>query len=82
VDVAAMEDEDIFHGIVFTHSARGIHMLAPAKDIALITRTAVHLSVTLAETGSYQPFQELDIERLGIKGLFKWKHVAWRRDRQ
>ncbi len=78
VDVAAMEDEDIFHGIVFTHSAKGIHLLAPAKDIALITGSAVHLSVPLADTFSYQPFHELDIERMGLKGLFKWKHVVWK----
>ncbi len=45
VEVAALANEDIFHGIVFEHAHRRKHYLAPAADIDRITTEAVHLSV-------------------------------------
>jgi H2-forming N5,N10-methylenetetrahydromethanopterin dehydrogenase-like enzyme len=36
-DVAGLPEEDIFHGVVFTHRALGHHVLAPADDIDRIT---------------------------------------------
>lgn len=78
VEVAALSEEDIFHGIVFEHRAHGTHLLAPASDVAKITERAVHLSVDSGAAAAYQPFQQLHVSRLGLRGVFRWKHLGWK----
>jgi hypothetical protein len=77
LDVAALPEEDIFHGVVFSHSARGHHLLAPAADVARITTRAVYLSVDSAATDGYEEFRELSVKRLGLRGILNWKHLGW-----
>jgi hypothetical protein len=77
LDVAALPEEDIFHGVVFSHSARGHHLLAPAADVARITTRAVYLSVDSAATDGYEEFHELSVKRLGLRGILNWKHLGW-----
>jgi hypothetical protein len=78
VEVAALPEEDIFHGVVFEHHARGVHLLAPAADIARITERAVHLSVDRSAVAAYAPFQQLHVKNLGLRGVFHWKHLGWK----
>ncbi len=78
VEVAALPEEDIFHGVVFEHHARGVHLLAPAADIARITEQAVHLSVDQSAVAAYEPFHELHVKNLGLRGVFHWKHLGWK----
>lgn len=77
VEVAALPEEDIFHGIVFKHGRRGHAVLAPAADIARITERAVYLSVDANAAGNYEEFQQLHVSRLGLRGIFRWKHLGW-----
>jgi hypothetical protein len=79
VEVAALPNEDIFHGIVFTHHLLGRHLLVPASDIERITERAIYLKTTSQAAQEYVPFEEMHIERLGVSGLFRWKHLGWRR---
>src|ERR1700680_1045765 len=51
-DVAGLPEEDIFHGVVFTHRGVGQHLLAPAADIDRITERAVYLKSTSEATHS------------------------------
>jgi hypothetical protein len=79
VEVAALEQEDIFHGVVFKSSRLSLqHHVAPAADIARITTAAVYLSVDASAAANYPEFQELHIERVGLKGLWRWKHYGWK----
>ena len=78
VEVAALASEDIFHGIVFEHAHRRKHYLAPAADIARITTEAVHLSVTGEQADRYEEFQQLHVSRLGLSGVFRWRHFGWK----
>ncbi|HXZ98832.1 MAG TPA: hypothetical protein VEK76_00635 [Candidatus Binatia bacterium] len=78
VEVAALAEEDIFHGIVFQHHARGVHMLAPASDIKKITERAVYLGVDSGAVGGYEPFHQLHVKSLGLRGMFRWKHLGWK----
>jgi hypothetical protein len=78
LEVAALVNEDIFHGIVFAHSAHGHPCLAPASDIARITDRAVYLSVDTAAAGAYGEFQQLHVSRLGLRGISRWKHLDWK----
>ena len=78
VEVAALAEEDIFHGIVFQHRAGGEHRLAPAADISRITTQAVHLSVDSAAAAAFEPFQPMHVSRLGLRGVFRWKHLGWK----
>jgi hypothetical protein len=78
LEVAALVNEDIFHGIVFAHSAHGHPCLAPASDIARITDRAVYLSVDTAAAGAYGEFQQLHVSRLGLRGISRWKHLGWK----
>jgi hypothetical protein len=78
VEVAALASEDIFHGIVFEHAHHRKHYLAPAADIALITTEAAHLSVTKAQAEQYEEFHQLHVSRLGLTGVFRWKHFGWK----
>src|SRR5260370_12898182 len=57
-DVAGLPEEDIFHGVVFTHRVLGHHVLAPAGDIDRITERAVYLKWANDATHGYDPFQE------------------------
>lgn len=77
-DVAALPEEDIFHGVVFTHQVLGHHFLAPASDIDRITERAVYLKSTSQAAEEYERFQEMHIKRLGLTGLFRWKHLGWK----
>jgi hypothetical protein len=79
LEVAALVEEDIFHGIVFQHHGRGRTYLAPADDVSRITERAVYLGVDQGHAESYPEFHEENIERLGVKGLFFWKHLGWKR---
>jgi hypothetical protein len=78
VEVAALASEDIFHGIVFEHAHRRKHYLAPAADIALITTEAVHLTIDAAAADKYEEFEQLHVSRLGLTGVFRWKHFGWK----
>jgi hypothetical protein len=78
VEVAALAREDIFHGIVFEHAHHNKHYLAPAADVDHITAQAVHLSVDAAKAGQYEEFQQLHVSRMGVRGIFKWKHFGWK----
>ena len=78
VEVAALANEDIFHGIVFEHAHRRKHYLAPAADVERITTLAVHLSVDQAASDRYEEFEQLHVSRLGLTGLFRWKHFGWK----
>lgn len=78
VEVAALRDEDIFHGIVFRRAKHHEDVLAPASDIARISTKAVHLSVDAAGADGYEPFHQMHIERLGLRGVFSWKHFSWK----
>ena len=78
VEVAALEAEDIFHGIVFEPGRTHAHRLAPAADVARITNRAVYLSVDSAATERYEEFHQLHVSRLGLRGIFGWKHVGWK----
>ena len=78
VEVAALANEDIFHGIVFEHAHRRKHYLAPAADISRITTEAVHLSVDSATSDKYEEFEQLHVSRLGLTGVFRWKHFGWK----
>ena len=78
VEVAALANEDIFHGIVFEHAHRHKHYLAPAADIERITTDAVHLSVDGAKSDEYEEFEQLHVSRLGLSGIFRWKHFGWK----
>jgi hypothetical protein len=68
---------DIFHGIVFRHHLIGHAFLAPAEDVDRITERSVYLSVDAAATGKYERIQPMHVERLGLKGLFFWRHLGW-----
>jgi hypothetical protein len=76
LEVAALPEEDIFHGIVFQPGAHPV--LAPAADVARITDHAVYLSIDSATVASLEEFHSLHVERLGIRGLFFWKHLGWK----
>ena len=78
LEVAALPEEDIFHGIVFSHRLRGRTHLAPAADVARITTKAVYLSVDSAAAEGYEEFHQLHISRLGLRGILNWKHMGWK----
>ncbi len=78
VEVAALPNEDIFHGIVFSHHRLGRNQLAPASDVERITTKAVYLSVDSATADAYEEFHELHVSRLGLRGILNWKHLGWK----
>jgi hypothetical protein len=78
VDVAALPEEDIFHGVVFRHHITGATHLAPRDDVDRITTESVYLTVDSDAANAYEPFREMHVERLGAKGLFFWKHTGWK----
>src|SRR5258708_29921342 len=78
VEVAGLPEEDISHGVVFTHRVLGHHVLAPAGDIDRITERAVYLKSASEATHDYEGFQEMHVKRLGLTGLFRWKHLGWK----
>ena len=82
LDVAALPNEDIFHGIVFRHHLIGHAYLAPAADVERITEKAVHLSVSPEAAGRYERFEPEHIHRLGLKGQFFWRHLGWTDSRE
>jgi hypothetical protein len=77
-DVAGLPQEDIFHGVVFTHHVLGHHYLAPAADIEKITDRAVYLKSAGETVAAYQRFDEMHVRSLGVKGIFNWKHLGWK----
>src|SRR5260370_14966175 len=77
-EVAALPEEDIFHGVVFTHHLLGHEYLAPAEDIDRITERAVYLKSTSQTAEKYERFHEMYVKRLGLSGLFGWKHLGWK----
>jgi len=79
LDVAALPQEDIFHGIVFHHHVLGRTFLAPASDVARITTQRVYLSVDAATAGAYEEFHELSVKHLGVRGILNWKHLGWKK---
>jgi hypothetical protein len=78
VDVAALPEEDIFHGVVFKHHVTEQTHLAPRDDIDRITPGAIYLSVDSDHAHAYEPFHRMHVERLGTRGLFFWKHTGWK----
>lgn len=78
LEVAALPAEDIFHGIVFQHKGRGRTYLAPAAEVARITNRAVYLTVDSAAADNYEEFHQLHVSRLGLRGIYRWKHLGWK----
>jgi hypothetical protein len=78
LEVAALPKEDIFHGIVFQHHGRGKPYLAPAADVARITAKGVYLSLDSGAAEQLEEFHEMHIKRLGLTGVFRWKHTGWK----
>jgi hypothetical protein len=78
LEVAALPQEDIFHGLVFQHHGRGRTYLAPASDVARITNRAAYLTVDTAGAEGYEEFHQLHVSRLGLRGVFHWKHLGWK----
>ncbi len=78
VEVAALPEEDIFHGIVYRRGVLAKPKLAPAAEIDRITTRAVYLSVDRGATESHEDFQELHLKRLGLRGILGWKHLGWK----
>ena len=78
LDVAALPEEDIFHGVVYKSQQTGGTVLAPRDDIDRITPNAIHLSVDSEQSRSYEAFHAMHVEKLGLKGLFFWKHTGWK----
>jgi len=77
LEVAALPEEDIFHGVVFRHHILGRNHMVPADDIERITEMGVYLKIDSQAAEQYAPFQQLTVERLGLKGIFRWKHLGW-----
>ncbi|MBV9101523.1 MAG: DUF2171 domain-containing protein [Candidatus Dormibacteraeota bacterium] len=77
-EVAALDQEDIFHGIVFRHARLGHSQLAPAADVERITTRAVYLSKDSAAAEQYEEFHQLHVSRLGLRGTWLWKHMGWK----
>ena len=78
-EVAGLPEDDIFHGVVFQNTLLGKHLLAPAADVERITDRAVYLSTEGPATENYQEFHQMEVDRLGVKGLFFWKHLGWKK---
>jgi hypothetical protein len=78
LDVAALPEEDIFHGVVYKSQQTGHTVLAPRDDIDRITPGAIYLSVDSEQAKSHEPFHAMHVEKLGLKGLFFWKHTGWK----
>ncbi len=39
---------------------------------------AVYLKSTSQAAEAYEPFHEMHVKRLGLTGLFRWKHLGWK----
>jgi hypothetical protein len=78
LDVAALPNEDIFHGIVFQHGRRGHAVLAPADVVERITDRAVYLTVDSAAADAFEEFHQLTVKGLGLRGILNWRHLGWK----
>jgi hypothetical protein len=77
-EVAALPEEDIFHGVVFRHGVLGHDVMAPADEVDRITERAVYLKSSSSDAVKFERFHELHVQRLGLTGLFRWKHLGWK----
>jgi uncharacterized protein YrrD len=77
LDVAALPQKDIFHGIVFRRISDHKTVVAPASDVQNLTTRAVYLSVASEAASEYEAFHPTVVERLGLRGHFLWKHIGW-----
>ena len=77
VEVAALPGEDIFHGLAIRRHRLGDAVLAPAEQVARITTRAAYLTVDPTAVDAYEPFHQLNVEHLGLRGIFNWKHLGW-----
>ena len=77
LDVAALPEKDIFHGVVFQHHIKGHSYIALAETIDRITNRAVYLNVDSGRANSFEEFHQQHVERLGLQGHFFWKHLGW-----
>ena len=60
----------------FVEPERGLYNAA-----AVVSGGKVHgiyLSVDSKQAMSYEPFHAMHVEKLGLKGLFFWKHTGWK----
>ena len=39
---------------------------------------AVYLKSASEATHNYERFHEMHVKRLGLSGLFRWKHLGWK----
>lgn len=78
LDVAALPQQDIFHGVVFHHHISDRPHIALASTIDRITDHAVYLNVDSGMANSFEEFHQQHVERLGLQGHFFWKHLGWR----
>ena len=77
-EVAALPEEDIFHGVVFRHGVLGHDVMAPADEVDRITERAVYLKSSSNDAEKFDRFHEMHVQRLGLTGLFRWKHLGWK----
>ena len=76
LDVAALPEEDIFHGIVVKSSKGGKHFEIPAARIKKITEKHVVTDLTENDVAALQPYREEHWFHIGWGGLFR-KHPEW-----
>ena len=78
VEVAALASEDIFHGIVFEHA----HQPQALPRAGRRHRTHHHRGGAplgrRREAEQYEEFEQLHVSRLGLTGIFRWKHFGWK----
>lgn len=78
LDVAALPEEDIFHGVVYKSQQNLGTVLAPRDDIDRITPDALYLGIDSEQSRAHEAFHAMHVEKLGLKGLFFWKHTGWK----
>ena len=67
-----------FHGVVFRHRVLGHDVMAPADAVDKITERAVYLKSSSNDAEKFERFHEMHVQRLGLTGLFRWKHLGWK----
>jgi hypothetical protein len=68
--------EDIFHGIVVRSGPMATDKMIPADHVVTITDQRVVVAMSEEELRALPPYQQEDVFRLGIVGLFR-KHLGW-----
>ena len=80
LDVAALPEKDIFHGVIFRAERFDHAQVALAATVDRITNKAVYLNVDSDDASTFETFHQPLVERLGLTGHFFWKHLGWTKD--